>query len=53
MDVNNKIMTIHNCCELYIHTWIVDFRNCIKDTHNWFTDIHNYTQLEIHTVIHH
>ena len=52
MDVNNYIMTINNCRELYIHTWIVDFRNCIKDAHNWFLDIHNYTQLEIHMAIH-
>ena len=52
MDVNNKIMTIHNSRELYIHTWIVNFRNCIRDTHNWFMDIHNYTQLEILMAIH-
>ena len=42
---------MHYCRELYIHTWIVDSRNCIKDTHKSFMDIYDYTQLQIHMAI--
>ena len=34
----------------YIHNWIADVRNCIKDY--WIMDIHNYVQLQLHIAIH-
>ena len=52
MDVNNEIMDIHNCRELYIHNWIMDVRSYIGDTRYWIMGIHSYTQLQIHMAIH-
>ena len=44
-------MAVHSCLNLYIHNWIADVRNCIKDTDNWIMDIHNYTQSQLHMAI--